>query len=43
VRDFVLIRSHPGSQPVVYEQLGSWPLDPSAPMQTPEPDQLSLL
>jgi RNA 2',3'-cyclic 3'-phosphodiesterase len=43
VRDFVLIRSHPGRQPVVYEQLGCWPLDPSAPIQAPEPDQLSLL
>lgn len=43
VHDFVLIRSHIGRGPVVYEQLGRWPLDPDAPAPASEPGQMSLL
>ena len=43
VSDFVLIRSRLGRGPVVYEELGRWPLDPAAPEPMPEPGQLDLL
>ncbi|MES0872543.1 RNA 2',3'-cyclic phosphodiesterase [Sinimarinibacterium thermocellulolyticum] len=43
VRDFVLIRSHIGRAPVVYEQVGCWPLDPDAPEAAAGGGQMRLL